>query len=389
MNAPPAHRGTVLQVTSMESHKYGGLEQYFVHLARACRSRGYRSVFQFERRPASEAYIQDLAGEDAAIAVCRTTGPFPLSIVNVLSVLRAHRPLIVQTHFVTGYGLLAVACFARALGARRVIALEHNPLDGVRTWHRRLAYRQFDHVLGVSEPVCRSILGAGVPDDRVSTHYLGVLGLRETDPRDRARFRRSAGIPEQAIVLGSLGYDTPRKGFEVLLAALRELRDDPREIHAMIIGVDQRSELSSRAESLGLQGRVHFMGIQDEGWRMLQAVDCYVQPSLSEGLPLGIMEAMALRLPVVATRVGGIPEAVLDGATGLLVEPRSVTGLVQALRRAVSDPARLKEMGDAGYSRYLDLFQGERSVEALVARYFTFPGPSASRPCEGPRRRTS
>lgn len=370
MSSPPAGPGTVLQLTSMESHKYGGLEAYFVRLARACRSRGYRTVIQFEAPPASGAYVGDLAGEGAVVAICRTVGDPFQSIRNVLSLLRTHRPGIVQTHFVTGYGLLSVGCFARTMGARRLIALEHNPLENARTWHRRLLYRRFDHVLGVSQAVSRSLLEAGVPPDRVSTHYLGVLGRRDNDPRERARLRRLWGIPEEAIVIGCIGYDTPRKGFEILLAALRELREDPRGIHAVIIGVDPgRSDLPARAASLGVDQRAHFVGIQDEGWRSLQAVDIYVQPSISEGIGLAIMEAMALSLPVVASRVGGIPEAVLEGTTGLLFEPGSVPGLVDALRRALDDPDGLKAMGASGRQRYLKLFDGDQSVDALVGRY--------------------
>jgi len=103
---------------------------------------------------------------------------------------------------------------------------------------------------------------------------------------------------------------------------------------------------------------------------MLQAVDLYVQPSLSEGIGLAI-KAMALRLPVVASGVGGIPEAVVDGATGYLVEPRSVGSLRGALGRTLADPERLRAMGEMGYLRYLRLFRGEQSVEKLVAKYLT------------------
>jgi glycosyltransferase involved in cell wall biosynthesis len=373
MRSRAADGATVLQLTSMESHKYGGLERYLVRLARACRSRGLGTVIQVEERPASEAYLKDLAAEGATVAVCRTTGASLRSIVNVLSLLHSHRPRVVQTHFVTGYALLAIACFARALGVRHLVALEHNPLDGKRTWHRRLAYRRFDHVLGVSEDVSRSLLDAGVPPGLVATHYLGVLEVREADPADRLRLRRSEGIPEDAFVVGSLGYDTPRKGFDILLAAMQQLADVPVEIHAMIIGVDPRSSrLPAMAAALGVDKRVHFLGIRDDGRRILSAFDLYVQPSLSEGLPLGIMEAMSLKLPVIATRVGGIPEAVLEDTTGFLIEPGSVTALVDALRRAISGRERLRSMGEEGGRRYLQVFQGERSVDALAARY----GPS-------------
>jgi glycosyltransferase involved in cell wall biosynthesis len=370
MNPGTDGRRTVLQLTSMESTKYGGLEEYFVELVKVCERKNYGTVFQYELPPASSAYVADLTKAGAKIEVRRTAGRPFRSMVNVVSLLRSYHPQIVQTHFVRGYGHLAVACSARAFGARRLIALEHNPLDGRRTWHRRFAYRSYDQVLGVSDAVCKTFIDAGLPRSLVSTHYLGLFGDREASGEARLRLRRAWRIPDRAVVIGSLGFDTPRKGFDILLHALKEMKETQKEIHILIVGVDpRRSELPDLAVRLGVDARVHLAGLQDEGWKTLQAVDLYVQPSRSEGLPLSIMEAMALKLPVVASRVGGIAEAVKDGVTGYLVEPGSVPSLAHALSLALQNPERFRAMGDAGYQRYLQLFRGKQSVEALVAKY--------------------
>jgi glycosyltransferase involved in cell wall biosynthesis len=82
------------------------------------------------------------------------------------------------------------------------------------------------------------------------------------------------------------------------------------------------------------------------------------------------MEAMALRLPVVATRTGGLPEAVVDGETGYLAAPADIDSLAQAIEHALSEPAKWSSMGEAGYRRYLRLFQGENSVRTLVNKYY-------------------
>jgi glycosyltransferase involved in cell wall biosynthesis len=371
MKPLPDECGAVLQLTSMVSTKFGGLEKYFVELARVCRLKRYRTVIQYETPPASAAYLRELTEQSATVTVCKTTGPSPRSVLNILALLRSHRPRVIQTHFVSGYALLAVACFARGLGTRRLIALEHSPLESWCTAHRRFAYRRFEHVLGVSEAVSTTLLDAGVPAALVSTHYLGLIGHREASRDERIRLRKTWGIPEHALVIGCIGHEAPVKGLDILLHALKDVIGTRQEIHAVIIGVDPlRSELSRMASSLGLNHRIHWTGVQDEGWRALHAADLYVQPSLSEGIGLAILEAMALKLPVVASRVGGIPEAVVDGTTGYLVEPGSVGSLADGLMRSFRDPERMRAMGGMGYRRYLHLFQGERSVEALVARYF-------------------
>src|SRR5207245_1403113 len=143
--------------------------------------------------------------------------------------------------------------------------------------------------------------------------------------------RAEQHIPQDAVVVGSIGFDTPLKGFEILFEALRRLLGEGLTVHLLIVGVDPaQSSLPARAVAMGLSGFVHWGGILDEGWQMLSAADVYAQPSLSEGLPLAVMEAMAIGLPVVASRVGGIHEAVVDRETGFLVDPGRVESLLTA-----------------------------------------------------------
>ena len=129
--------------------------------------------------------------------------------------------------------------------------------------------------------------------------------------------------------------------------------------------------LISLTKKLGLVNNVHWAGIRDNGWQILNAVDIYVQPSLSEGLPMAIVEAMALRLPVVATNVGGVPEIIKDGENGYLAKPASVESLADALECMLADPSQWKIMGELGYRRYQDSFRGEKSVKKFFERYYS------------------
>ena len=129
--------------------------------------------------------------------------------------------------------------------------------------------------------------------------------------------------------------------------------------------------LPDLAARLGMSDRVHWAGIRDEGWRLLAGADLYVQPSREEGIGLAILEAMALGLPVIGSRVGGIPEAVAHGRTGYVVEPADPEQLAVAIERLLSSPSTMREMGQAGRDRYLELFSGEASVTAIANMYGT------------------
>jgi len=355
----------------MHSSKYGGLEQYFVHLARMCRTRGFQTILQYESLPASEAYRSDLQALGVSIAVVPTLTSPARSVGSVFRLLSRLRPDVVHTHFVSGYVLLLTATVARFCGVRRLVSTLHNPLDSHWIWHRRLAYNLHDRVLAVSEDALRTLATAGIHPNIMTTHYLGLFGDRVGRPEDRRELRETLGIPQNCVVIGTIGYDTARKGFDLLLNALSALLSVDRSLHLIMIGVDPRtSSLPSLAARLGVERNIRWGGVRDEGWRLLKAADIYAQPSLSEGLPLAVMEAMAMGLPVVASRAGGMPEAVLDGVTGYLATVGDVPTLVQAFQRLLEAPDRIVSMGQAGRQRFLATFRGEESVRLLVDRYY-------------------
>ena len=128
---------------------------------------------------------------------------------------------------------------------------------------------------------------------------------------------------------------------------------------------EEEENLRRLASELGIADRVRLLGLRDDIDRVLAAGDLFVQPSLSEGLPLAVLEAMSAGLPIVATRVGGVGEAVVDGETGLLVEPGDAPGLALAVRRLLDDPIALASFGESARRRA----RPEFSVDAMAAHY--------------------
>ena len=166
-------------------------------------------------------------------------------------------------------------------------------------------------------------------------------------------------------LLATAAVLTHRKGLDVLLEACARLQAPTRI--AVFGDGPLRGVLSGRAASLGLDAVFH--GHVADPWERLAEADVFVLPSRAENMPIAILEAMALALPVVATRVGGVPELVADGETGLLVDPDDAAGLANALDSLLSDPRRAAAMGRAGAARAAEDFDQAKLALRTVQLY--------------------
>jgi glycosyltransferase involved in cell wall biosynthesis len=367
---------TVLHLTGMHSTKYGGVEHYLLELARYCNSQGYQTTLQYESMPHSQTYLNALVDCQVKVIVSPTQARPLQTFGNILSLIKAVRPETVQVHFVNRYGLFFIPVVARLMGVKKTLIMVHSMPHARPGSPRRHAYNLYDHVIGVSQAVSDNVIYGGARSDLVSTHYLGLFGRRERSSPSRTALREKFGISEQATVIACIAFDTPFKGLDVLLESFARLRQCGHNIHLIIIGVEaEKSALPQLAVDLGIADFVHWPGISDDGWQILNAADIYTQPSRhSEAIGLAVMEAMALKLPVVGTNLSGIPEAVVNGQTGYLAEPGDVDSLTSAFERLLSEVSNWPRMGEAGYQRYLTMFRGERSVQSLFEKYYRLPG---------------
>jgi glycosyltransferase involved in cell wall biosynthesis len=361
----------ILQLTGMVSTHYGAKEQYFVEFARACSEKGARCVLQFEVMPQNLAYLEDLKNAGAEVVIMDTGTGRLKSIFKICILIRSLRPGIVETHFVDRMTRILVPVIARFMGASKCVAFVRN-LPRRKKFILRQCYNRYDLVFAISEAVANYLIEKGVRSEIVHPHYWGLLGLREKDLQLLAKFREEFGIPLDAVAMGIIAFDTPFKGLDILLDAVSRVIKTQPNTHLIMIGVDhEKSRLPAMAEMLGISNNIHWAGIRDEAWKLLNAVDIYVQPSIdSEGLPNAVVEAMALKLPVVGTKVSGIPEAVIDGETGILVKPGDPQELAAALTDLINNPLKRTGMGEAGHKRYLEKFDGNTSIRKLLSHYF-------------------
>lgn len=209
---------------------------------------------------------------------------------------------------------------------------------------------------GVGLPRQWNVIPSGVEVDR----YRQPTPLR----------RGEVGVPEQAFLIGCVARLVPVKGIEDAIEATAQLRELEPPVHLVLVGDGpQRQALEELAEGLGVRDRVHFLGLRRDVPYLLPLLDLLVLPSRNEGMGRVIVEAQAAGLPVVATRVGGIPDLVADGRTGLLVPPGDPAALAAAVRSLHGDRETFLRMKDATQGRVAGHFSAEAMVAALDRLY--------------------
>lgn len=301
--------------------------------------------------------------------------------LSLIRLFRRERVEVVHSHdaYTSVYGTM----WARLAGVRGIIASRrswHSPhLQGRILRANRVAYRLAHRVVGNSPAVSRLVeTEGGVPSSRIVTipNFLDPKSYAPIGPEDRARLLGEVGVPEGAFIVGIVARLSRVKDHATLLRAVAELRAGIPNLHLVLVGDGpERGRLLEQAEELGIAPIVHLAGErpQSPNWHAL--FDVSVLCSTSEAFSNSILEAMAASRPVVATNVGGNPDAVEEGRTGLLVPPSDPSRLAAAIRRLHDDPALRLRLGAAardaaetGYSAEAVIRQVEELYESLAGR---------------------
>jgi len=291
----------------------------------------------------------------------------PGCVVRIARLLADARPDLLVTHLFKAdlYGALAATVAGVPL-----VSHKHNedqflchPVHGALG---RAAHAHAARAITVSDAVRRFYVEqAGFPADRLVTIHHGI-----NEPRARPVGAVHDDPPPHEITLGTVARLAPQKGLPVLLQAVRALIDRGHRVDLVVAGSgEDEAALRREAHDLGILDRVRFAGQVDDVAALIRTFDLFVLPSRWEGFGLVLLEAMAESRPIVATRVGGIPEVVADGETGLLVPPDDPAALTEAIAALIRDPARRRALGRAGHARFHRRFTAERMAEETAAVY--------------------
>ena len=238
---------------------------------------------------------------------------------------------------------------------------------------RRYRLETVDEVIAISRQVEQALIAGGVARESVRTIYSGLPPAKGGVPAaDRTAVSRAVRVPGDAVLLGTVAHLFPRKGYDVMLRALPSIIREVPSVHYLIIGTGERAyeqELKTLTKRLGVEEHVHFIGFQDDVAPFLSALSLYIHPARMEGFGIAVVEALAAGKAVVATRVGGLPEVVDDGRTGLLVAPDRPDELAGAIVSLLRDERRRKAMEERGVQVARERFTVKASVAAMERLY--------------------
>jgi glycosyltransferase involved in cell wall biosynthesis len=293
---------------------------------------------------------------------------------RLAKLIRAERPDIVHLHSRRGADIWG-AIAARLTGTPCVLSRRvDNPES---RWQVALKYRLYDHVITISEGIREVLLAQGLAPQRVTCVRSAVDATPYLAPVDRDAFRREFGLPDATVVVGMVAQLIPRKGHRYLMDAVAALRDDYSGLRVLLFGKGPlRAELEAEVTRRNLGGLIHFAGFRDDLPQWLGGLDILAHPADMEGLGVSLLQASAAAVPIIASRAGGLPEAVVHQTTGLLIPPGDVTALTAALRRLLDDASLRQRLGEAGRARVLNEFGVESMIAGNLAIYRAILGVS-------------
>jgi glycosyltransferase involved in cell wall biosynthesis len=367
----------------------GGPALHVSYLTAGLRERGYDTTLvagTLARGEDSMAFVaEELAVEVVTIPeLGREISPLRdlLATLRLARLIRRERPHILHTHTAKAGTVGRVAALL-AGGARPPIVLHTFHGHVLRGYFGPLRSRFFSVLerllafattvlVAVSPQVRDDLVELGVaPSKQFAVVRLGIeLDERVASVDGRAETRRYLGIPGNRFTIGWVGRMTAVKRTEDVLEALALLRDRGVEATLCLVGDGpDRAQLEQLAHELGIARDTLFLGYQEDVAPLYAAFDALVLPSGNEGTPVSVIEALAAGRPVVATRVGGIPDVVRDGEDGFLVDPGATDELAERLARLAADGELRERLGRAGRDRVLPRYAVARLVDDIDRLY--------------------
>ncbi len=368
-------RAKLLHVTS-DTGRYGGKDAVvFTLLRRLGRGGEFDVAVVCFRR---ELVYREFVREDIPVHVLRMYWTFDLSaVMRLASVAQENHADLIHTHDNKSHFLGRIA--GRMLGLPVVSTFHGQTKFGLELnlFKRKLYHwlvRKTDglvtHFIAVSSELRHELLRRGVDPRHVTRIPNGIDADEFAREAACGPSRDDAGIPNDAFVIGVVGRLSREKGHQHFFNAVAPVCREWPSVRCVIVGDGPlRKSLSAEVDRLGIRSQVMFMGFRRDIAGMYSLMDMVVLPSLGEGLPVTLLEAMALGKPTVASSVGGVPEVIQDGCQGLVVPPGEPGSLRAAMERILTDRELRGRLGQSAAARVRSEFGAERLVEQTCEVY--------------------
>lgn len=344
----------------------GGQRQSLL-LAKELKRRGYPVYFVVQ--PGSP--LQNKA-EEASLPLLPLKIRSELDMISILRLailMKAKKCLLAHFHDAHAVAVGSAAASLAKVPLRVISRRVDFPLRK-NFFSRRKYVKNIDSVVAISEGVKKVLLDGGLPSELVEVIPSGIDFSPYQESLSSDFLRREFRFAGDDYLVGMVAHLADHKGHRYLIRAAKILKAHTSRIKIIIVGEGPlRMELTKEARESKVEDLVFFLGFREDVPQILSSLDAFVLSSYLEGLGSIIMDAMACRLPVVATRTGGIPEIVIHRKTGLLVPPRNPSALAKAILKLYNDRELASRLGEEGYTVVLQRFSAEAMADRMLALY--------------------
>ncbi|MCX8083725.1 MAG: glycosyltransferase [Calditerrivibrio sp.] len=345
----------------LHSHTLGGAEKHVLILSEMLKNNGHEVVFAGPKDSWLSVKLSSIGVDTFHIPM---HGFYDLySLMKLVIFFKKFRPDIVHGHLTRGAFYAGIASKVAGIPS---VATAHS----TNTWKH---FRWVDRIVCVSNAVRDFLLSKGHPSDKLTTIYNGVK-IPVIDSSVRDKLRSEWGIKENDIVFGMVSRVIYDKGHDIAIKAFKKAG-----IYAKIVVVgdyatDYGKLLIDMVKEYGMDDKVLFVGGKDNVFDYFVAFDVYLSPSRREAMPLAILEAISVGLPVVGSRVGGIPEIVKDRLNGMLFESENVDELAACMKGIAEDRSFIKKMSEQSKKVYEEFFDAWIMYRKIIDLYKSIRG---------------
>lgn len=358
----------VLHINTARTWRGG--EQQMVYLMRGMLNRGLPASAVCRRCGAAAERAREIGADVWEVPM---RGELDLAAAFTIARLARERGFnILHAHTAHAHSLGTIAKNVFQAGVRLVVhrRIEFYPGRGALGLGWLKYHCGVDAYVTVSESLREIMIDAGIPPDMVFTvrSVTDVERFMGTDANPD--LRSELGIPEDALVIGNVGYLVPHKDHENLLEAVAIVRKEGYDPWVVIVGSGPlREDIERRAEELGLNDRLVLTGFRDDVPQLIKMFDLFALSSSEEGICSTLFEVMACETPIVASNPAGVAEAVLDGETGILVPIKDSAALARGILKMLNAPDRAREYADKALERVRKNFTVDRLTEKTLEVY--------------------
>lgn len=355
----------VLYITGMHATKYGGLEKFNISLMK----QGVDLSLVYKSQPLSDVYVSALKNEKARM-YCVDGSPF-VKLLRLYKIIAHDKPDIIHYHFGGAYMYMA-PIFSKVFPSIKQVLTLHCEVfitHRIQKWLMSNAFKYLQRVISVSNGVENGLTKEFGRSNKFIVSYLGVEPNIQNLTSD---LRQTLNIAEDDFVILSVGWDVQIKGFDVLIKSIAHIVNIQHnlQIKVVLVGLNEVEDekLRSLVEREGLVDYVVSVGIRNDIDNYYAIADLYVQSSRTEAISLSIMEALSFGIPIVGSRIGGIPEVCLEGYNGFLFDSENSIELGREILKLINDKTLRIAMGNNSL-QLARQFNRDCAVKNLVKIY--------------------